>query len=146
VGIDDTADVFGEENGRALRFARRVAQSVDQWKIRAGQDAGGRLDRLVRVCRPAIDQRSGLVAEVVTEEPRPPQGAGTIRAHDAPVFGVQVDVVADAAARRARRVGDNGPIHVRFAGLFLQPIRRRLYALKCPRLNAQCSMPNGKDH
>jgi len=80
--------------------------------------------------RPAINAGCGLAVAVVTEKPLAPQPAGALGADDASILGMQVDVVAEAAAGRARGAGDNGPIHVRYVGSSSQPIRRRLYTLK----------------
>src|SRR5262249_42292615 len=112
MAVDDAADQLRQGDCFTLRLARDVAQPVNERHVGVQQMIRRGLDRVVHRRRPAVDQ--GVRIEAlggVVLEPRFAQAAGPLGLDDLLTLGVQLDVVADAAAEGAGGVFYDGQSH-----------------------------------
>lgn len=112
MAVDHTANQLGQSHGLALGFASDIAEAVDQRHVGPVKVVGGRFDGGIESGRLAIDQRFGKQSlGRVVAEPGFAENAGILGFRDALTVGVQLDVVADAAAESARRILDHSQAH-----------------------------------
>src|SRR5207244_7311997 len=105
VAVDHASYRLRERYRFALRFARDVAEAVHERHVRVVEICGSRFDGVVQRCGPAVDERVGKrMFRRVMLEPRVAKTTGVLRLDDALAISVQLDVVADASAARARRI------------------------------------------
>ena len=114
--VDRAADPIGNAHGHALRLARRVGESIDDGVARRRQNLRGPLDAFLERGGLAVDRGDRPIFDVVIQEPRFAQHAGPLGLDDVVVDDLQVDVVANAAAKGAGGVGDDLGV---FVGLVL---------------------------
>ena len=107
------ADPIRNADGHALRFARRVAQAIDQRVLGLGQDLRGAFHPLLDRRRMAVDAAGRLILDVVVEKPGFAQHAGSFRFHDVRTVDLQFDVVANTPTKSAGGVGHDLELPVR---------------------------------
>src|SRR5262249_29740055 len=112
VAVDYPADQLGQGHRLPLGLAGDVAQTVYEGQVGRVEQLGRRLDGLIDRGRPAVDQRVRVQAlGGVVLEPRLAEDAGPLGLGKPLAVGVELDVVADAAAEGTRRVLDYGQVH-----------------------------------
>src|SRR5262245_34460802 len=116
VAVDHPTDQLGDGDRLPLGLARDVAEAVDQGQVGIIEVTGRRLDGCVERGGLAVDEgvREQPLRGVVLE-PGITQAAGILALDDAVPFGVQLDVVAHAAAEGAGRVLHYGEAHAGFS-------------------------------
>ena len=105
VAVHDAPDPLRQLDGGPLRLGRGVAEAVHEGQVGAHQDVGGGGERRGHRRRASVDQRRQIPVFVcMTAEPRAAERARATGANDALPFGMQFDVVTQAATVRARGV------------------------------------------
>ena len=107
-GVDGGADPVGQRDGRGLRLDGGLGQAQDDRRPGPAQDLRRAIEGLGHRDAPAVDGGRGPIPRaVIAEEPGAAAVAG-VPGRDDPAGGDgQDDVVAQAAAGRAGRVGDD---------------------------------------
>ena len=101
VAIQYASDRFGQSHGIALRLAGDIAEPVDQRQVCLVEEMSCCLHGLVDRGGLPIDQRVGIhVLRGMVLEPRFAETAGALRLDDAIALGLQIYVIAHAAAKR----------------------------------------------
>ena len=113
VAVEQPSEQVGHRRTFFLCFASRIAHAVDQRHVGGVQKGRRRLDRLVESCFPAVHEGNGVfLFSCVIEKPGGAENAGVVGLMDANFVVMQVDVVADAAAKGAGGVLDELQRHL----------------------------------
>ena len=105
--IDAAADAIRDGDGDTLGFTRCIRESVDDRVARVRQDLRGALDSVLQRRRFAAHQRNGPILDVMIEKPRLAKYARPFRFRDVIILNRQIDVIANATAKRAGRISDD---------------------------------------
>jgi hypothetical protein len=109
VAVDDATHQLREPNRLALRLAGGVGETVHQWHIRAVEDVGRGLDRVVHAGFLAVDEGIGIEPlRGVVLEPRFTQDAGALGLDDAADLGRQIEEISPTPRKVVASVGGDG--------------------------------------
>ena len=116
ITVDAASDPIGDRDSQALGFAGRPFQPEDDRIPGFPEDMSRPLDAFVERSRPALDEAVGSLGRLLVQEPGLSEVTRVPGLDDPVPLGSQHDVVAEAAAERARRVLDEWTISVQGFG------------------------------
>ena len=105
--VDRAIDPIDDADGNSLRFTRRVTQTITNRILPIRQNLCRSVVSLFQGCGIAVDRTARPVFNTVIEKPRLAQHTSSFGFDDVVVLDRQLNVVADATAKSARRIMDH---------------------------------------